>query len=53
MLLIVVTCCDAASASPSCERGHLPFRPFVRVFTTAAAVVPEWGGTEGVDVAKG
>jgi len=38
VLLIVETCRDAAPASPSCERGHLPFRQFVRVFTTATGV---------------
>jgi hypothetical protein len=38
MLLIVETCRDTAPASPSCERGHLPFRQFVRVFTTATGV---------------
>ncbi len=38
MLLIVEICRDAAPASPSCERGHLPFRQFVRVFTTATGV---------------
>jgi hypothetical protein len=44
MLLIVVTCRDAAPASTSCERGLLSFRQFVRVFTTATGVVPEWVG---------
>ena len=38
MLLIVVTCRDAAPASPSCERGLLSFRQFLRVFTTATGV---------------
>jgi hypothetical protein len=51
-MLIVVTCRRRAR-EPSCERGHLPFRPFVRVFTTATGVAPEWGGTDGVDLAKG
>jgi len=44
---------SAPRPEPSCERGHLPFRPFVRVFTTATGVAPEWGGTDGVDLATG
>jgi hypothetical protein len=49
---IVVTC-RCCAREPSSERGHLPFGPFVRVFTTATGVAPEWGGTDGVDLAKG